>query len=128
MEGYPIPVYFGGPVQLNTIHFLHQYPELIPDSLKTAEGIYWGGNFETVVALIKNKSINLKKIKFFIGYSGWGDGQLVDELKEKSWLTAEATQKLVFNTPPDEVWKKSIQHLGGAYKVLVNYPIDPQLN
>ena len=61
MEGYPLAVFYGGPVQMNTIHFLHQYPDLIPESVKVTEDIYWGGNFETVTALIKSKSIDLKK-------------------------------------------------------------------
>ena len=128
LEGYPLPVYYGGPVQMNTIHFLHQYPDLIPESVKVTEDIYWGGNFETVIALIKSKSLDNKKIKFFIGYSGWGDGQLDEEMKEKSWLTVQANYGLVFNTRYDEVWKNSLKKLGGEYETLINYPIDPQLN
>jgi putative transcriptional regulator len=128
LEGHRLPVYYGGPVQMNTIHFLHQYPDLIPESVKVTEDIYWGGNFETVTALIKSKSLDIKKIKFFIGYSGWGDGQLDDEMKEKSWLTVQANCGLVFNTRYDEVWKNSLKKLGGEYEALINYPIDPQLN
>ncbi len=128
LEGFSIPVYYGGPVQLDTVHFLHQYPDDIPDSVKVSDDIYWGGNFETLTALIKADSIDLSKIKFFIGYSGWGDGQLATEMDEKSWLTVSATRKLVFNTDHDEVWKGSLKHLGGEYELLVNYPIDPQLN
>ncbi|MEI7471326.1 MAG: YqgE/AlgH family protein [Chitinophagaceae bacterium] len=128
MEDYPVPVYFGGPVQLDTIHFIHQYPDLIPDSFKVGEGIYWGGNFETVTSLIKAKQIDLSKIKFFLGYSGWGDGQLEAELKEKSWITATATSSLVFETDPTDIWKESLKHLGGDYEKLVHYPTDPQLN
>jgi len=127
-EGYKVPVYYGGPVQTDTIHFVHQYPDLIPDAYQICNGMYWGGNFESVSALIKNDSLDLNKIKFFIGYSGWGDGQLSNELKEKSWLTVGATKNLVFNTQPEEVWKGSLKHLGGDYEMLVNYPIDPQLN
>jgi len=128
LEGHELPVYYGGPVQMNTIHFLHQYPDLIPDSQKISNDIYWGGNFETVTALIKNNSIDLNKIKFFVGYSGWGDGQLTDELKERSWLTVSATHDLVFNTQHDDIWKGSLQLLGGEYEMMKNFPIDPQLN
>ena len=127
-DGFQLPVYYGGPVQTDTIHFVHQYPGLIPDAVKISNDIYWGGNFETVSALIKNNSINPNKIKFFIGYSGWGNGQLSGELDEKSWLTVAATKNLVFNTQPAEVWKGSLEHLGGDYEMLVNFPIDPQLN
>jgi putative transcriptional regulator len=128
LEGFKIPVYYGGPVQQDTIHFLHQYPDLIPDANPVAPGIYWGGNFETVTALIKSNSISTDKIKFFIGYSGWSDGQLNEELKEKSWLTVSANRNLVFNTQDTEVWKGSLQHLGGDYEMMINFPIDPQLN
>ena len=128
LEGYPLPVYYGGPVQMDTIHFLHQCPDLIPDSVKVIDDIYWGGNFETVTALIKSKSLDLKKIKFFIGYCGWGDAQLAGEMKEKSWLTVAANSRLVFNTGYNEIWKGSLQELGGEYGMMINYPIDPQLN
>lgn len=128
LEEYNFPVYYGGPVQMNTIHFLHQYPDLIPESVKVSNEIYWGGNFESVTALIKSNSIDESKIKFFIGYSGWGDGQLAEELEEKSWLTVSATQNLVFNTVHDEIWKGSLQRLGRDYEMMANFPIDPRLN
>lgn len=128
LENYPLPVYYGGPVQQDTIHFLHQYPDLIPDSYKVSNEFYWGGNFETLTSLIKSNSIDTNKVKFFIGYSGWGDGQLTNELKEKSWLTVTATLNLVFDTSSQEVWKGSLRHLGGDYEIMINFPIDPQLN
>ena len=128
LKGFSLPVYYGGPVQMNTIHFLHQYPDLIPESAKVSNDIYWGGNFETVKALIKSNSIDLNKIKFFIGYSGWGNEQLNVELKEKSWLTVSANSQLVFKIKHNEIWKASLQELGGEYKMIINYPLDPQLN
>ena len=128
LEGHRLPVYYGGPVQMDTIHFLHQYPDLIPESVKVSDDIFCGGNFETVTALLKSKSIDLNKIKFFIGYSGWGDGQLDGELTERSWLTVKANRGLVFNTGYDEIWKNSLKVLGGEYERMINYPIDPQLN
>lgn len=128
LEGCRFPVYYGGPVEMNTLHFLHQYPSLIPDSVKIGNGMYWGGNFESLTALIKSNSIDKDKIKFFAGYSGWGDGQLSDEMKEKSWLTVTATTDIVFKTPHPEIWKGSLQLLGGKYEQLINYPTDPQLN
>ncbi len=128
LEGHHFPVYYGGPVQLDTIHFLHQYPDLIPGSFKVCDNIYWGGDFETVKALIKSGRIDHNKIKFFIGYSGWGYGQLNTELQEKNWLPVTATENLVFKTSSTEVWKRSLFLKGGEYEMLVNFPIDPQLN
>ncbi len=128
LEHYRIPLYFGGPVQRDTIHFLHQYPDEIAGGEQVLENVYWGGNFESVMALIETKQIDFNKIKFFMGYSGWGENQIEDELKEKSWLTTEATRKLLFHKRPEDIWKDSLKHLGGEYEMMINFPIDPQLN
>ena len=127
-EGYQLPVYLGGPVQMNTIHFLHQYPEEIPGGQEVMKGVYWGGDFEKAVDMIKNRTIDLNKIRFFIGYSGWGNGQLDGEMKEKSWLTVKAARNLVFHRDVNEIWKDSLKHLGGDYEIMIHFPIDPQLN
>jgi putative transcriptional regulator len=128
LDGHKIPVYYGGPVQMDTIHFLHQYPDEIPGGLEVINGVYWGGDFEKVVEMIKNEELEQNKIRFYIGYSGWSGGQLDDELKEKSWLTVKATRKLVFHVKFEEIWKESLKHLGGDYEMMINFPIDPQLN
>ena len=123
-----LPVYYGGPVQMNTIHFLHRYPEQIKGGIEVTKGIYWGGNFEDVINLINKGNTDGEKIRFYIGYSGWGSGQLKDEMNEKTWLTASAVKGLVFHPNAEEIWKDSLKHLGGEYEMMVNFPIDPQLN
>jgi len=128
LEGHKISLFYGGPVQMDTIHFLHQYPEEIPGGQEVMRGIFWGGDFDKVVEMIKNDEIDENKIRFFIGYSGWSDGQLKNELDEKSWLTVKATRKLVFHNDYKEIWKDSLKQLGGEYEIMINFPIDPQLN
>lgn len=128
LEGYKLPVFYGGPVQNDTLHFLHQYPDEIPGSQEVMKGVFWGGDFDMVISMIKNKTIQKDKIRFFIGYSGWGGGQLKDELTEKSWLTVKAVRKLVFHKKYQEIWKDSLKQLGGDYEMMINFPIDPQLN
>jgi putative transcriptional regulator len=128
LEGHKISLFYGGPVQMDTIHFLHQYPNEIPGGQEVMKGIFWGGDFDKVIEMIKNKEINENKIRFFIGYSGWSDGQLQNELTEKSWLTVKATRKIVFHHNYKEIWKDSLKQLGGEYEIMINFPIDPQLN
>jgi putative transcriptional regulator len=128
LEDMKLPVYYGGPVQMDTIHFLHQYPDDIPGGEEVLKGVYWGGDFEKVVEMLKNGTASPDKIRFYIGYSGWSDGQLENELKEKSWLTVVGTHKLIFHRNPQEIWKDSLKLLGGDYEMMINYPIDPQLN
>ncbi len=125
---FKLPVYEGGPVEMNTLHFLHQYPDEIEDSKKVIEGVYWGGSFEKLVELINSRTIDVSKIRFFLGYSGWSEGQLDFEMEEKSWIVAEGLKKFLFDTSDKELWKEVLNHLGGDYKLIVNAPLDPRMN
>lgn len=127
-DGHKVPVYYGGPVQMDTIHYLHQYPKRIPGGQEVMKDVYWGGDFTILAEMVKNGEVDYNKVRFFIGYSGWGSGQLSSELSEKSWLTVEATRKLIFHKNPDEIWKDSLRQMGGEYEMMINFPIDPQLN
>lgn len=128
IEGYKLPVYYGGPVQMNTVHFLHRYPDKIPGGVEVMKGVYWGGDFDAVVELINSGDADPEKIRFYIGYSGWSTGQLDTEMSEKTWLTVEASRPLIFHPNAAEIWKDALKHLGGEYEMMINFPIDPQLN
>ncbi len=127
-EGFKLPVYYGGPVQVDTIHFLHQYPDFIPGGQEIMKGVYWGGDFSRAIEFIRTGEADVSKIRFFIGYSGWGNGQLEGELEEKSWITVKAVRKLLFHKNVRDIWKDSLKHLGGDYEMMIHFPIDPQLN
>jgi putative transcriptional regulator len=121
-------VYIGGPVQQDTLHFIHRNPD-ISDSIEVTEGIFWGGNFDQILLFIETKQLNVSDIKFFLGYSGWSPGQLEEELNLNSWIVSnQVTQDLIFETPPEMMWKKSLQSLGGRFSVYSNYPVDPSMN
>ena len=128
LEGCTFPLYYGGPVQRDAVHFLHYRPDLISGGIEIIDGIFWGGNFEQVTALIRSNQLKENQIRFFIGYSGWGEGQLEDELKEKSWLTTNGTRKLVFHRNIDLIWPDALKQIGGEYVQLINYPLDPSFN
>lgn len=123
-----IPVHVGGPVQLDTVHFVHRFPDLISESIRIAPGVCWGGSFETAIRLLNDGLVNPSGVKFFIGYSGWGGGQLAEELAEKSWLMGKASSGLVFRENDGNIWRQSLETLGGEFAMMANYPIDPTLN
>jgi putative transcriptional regulator len=128
LEGYSIPVYYGGPVQPDTLHFLHNIPELSNGANKVIDEVYWGGDFKQIISLINTRQLDLDRIRFFLGYSGWSEGQLNEEITSKSWLTVEGTRGLVFHRQPQDVWKDAIRQLDESYHQIIHYPIDPQLN
>jgi putative transcriptional regulator len=122
------PVFAGGPVQADVLHFLHQRPDLILGGQEIIDGIYWGGDFDEVVELIRKNMLHENDIRFYVGYSGWGEKQLEYEVENKSWIVSHGNIKLVFRTPATLIWKEALQQLGGEYQLMVNYPTDPQLN
>ena len=128
LEVCPLPVYYGGPVQTDTLHFLHTCPQLIPDGHSIGNGIFWGGDFDTAADLLCNNQIEPDNIRFYLGYSGWGGGQLKGEMEEKTWLITEAGKELVFHKNVSLIWQDALRKLGGKYEQLIHYPLDPQLN
>ncbi len=128
LEETNIPVFLGGPVQADTLHFLHNHPDKIPGGVEVTDNVYWGGDFEMVKEYLKKGVLNASDIRFYLGYSGWGSSQLDNELDSKSWITARAKSRIVFHATPDNIWKDSLALLGGDYSLMTNFPIDPQLN
>ena len=53
-----------------------------------------------------------KNIRLLLGYSGWGPGQLAQEMARGAWLHTDATPDLVFETPPDAIWDTAMRALG----------------
>lgn len=124
--GSQLPLYEGGPVELNTLHFIHRLGKDIEGTIEIADSIFWGGNIEQIKVNLSKLSEN--EIRFFIGYSGWGAGQLEMEMKQHTWLVAPAVSTDIFEVAPDQLWEKCIRGLGGKAAELSNYPIDPRMN
>jgi putative transcriptional regulator len=102
-----IPIMQGGPVAAEQLYII-QYR----DKKKKKK--------ETDTALIQTEDLlhsfaagkNLDNILPFLGYSGWTDNQLDDEIKNNDWLICPANQTLLFDTAPEQCWAKAIELLG----------------
>ena len=125
VEGFPkfdAEVFFGGPVQTDTIHYMHNVGNLLEDSLKVTDGVFWGGDFDKLKFLISSDLVQPKDIRFFVGYSGWGEGQLEDELSYGSWVTAEMDANYLFKSRPSTLWSQVMHNKGNAYTVIAKMP------
>ncbi|MFO8234317.1 MAG: YqgE/AlgH family protein [Bacteroidales bacterium] len=121
------PIYVGGPVAKDTIHYLHTVSDLIPNSVHVQGNIYWGGDFEKVKEVIADGLILPSQIRFFLGYSGWSPNQLEEEIKKNAWLVSELEASKIMK-PDRDLWKKTLQELGNKYKIWTNCPENPALN
>jgi putative transcriptional regulator len=120
-------LHIGGPVEQNTLHFIHTLPE-IPKALPLKDGVYWGGDFEYVKSLAIANRLNAENSRFFVGYSGWGKDQLLQEVQENSWFVVDYDLQFIFEQEGEKLWHNILKNLGGRYKVFANYPKDPKLN
>ena len=78
------------------MYFIHKIPELIPNSIEISDGIYWGGDFKEISSLLQEDQIKNSEIRFFLGYSGWSNKQLEQELELNSWVVSQNTIKIEF--------------------------------
>lgn len=131
MEGldkFNATVFVGGPVQQDTLHYLHRCEDL-SGATQITDDVYWGGDFDNLKFLINTEQINASDIKFFLGYSGWSEGQLDEELNADSWIVSDKFDSaLVFETDPKQMWKRSLESMGGRFSIYSNYPVDPRMN
>ena len=115
-------VYFGGPVQTDTIHYVHNLGDKLDDSQYVCDGIYWGGDFEQLKFLVETKQVDNSNIRFFVGYSGWGAGQLNNELNHGSWIVGSAQESYVLHDEPEELWSRVLADKGNLYGVIGTIP------
>ena len=122
-------IYIGGPVQQNALQFLHKNDALIEGGIEVLDGLFWGGNFEQMLAMMEGNLIKTTDIKFFVGYSGWAGGQLKGELELNSWIISRDVDiEQIFNTDVASLWKEVLNTMGGKFKIVANFPVDPRLN
>ena len=122
-------IYNGGPIEQDNLYFIHNIPQLIPNSIEIAEGIYWGGDFESTKDLINKDIIKQNNIRFFLGYSGWDAEQLQDELDSNSWIISEnGLQNKIIGKSATDFWREKIIEQGGDYIIWSNAPENPMNN
>lgn len=124
-----LPVYNGGPVEQDNLYFIHRIPDLIPESIEISSGIYWGGDFNSVMELLLQNKIDESQIRFFLGYSGWESTQLDQELQLNSWVVAPNDYKNeIIGKPYANFWKEKMIEFGGDYLIWSNSPENPTYN
>ena len=111
------PVYFGGPVQTERGFVLHESLGGEGDegghynsSLKIPGGLEMTTSKDVLEAL--SNGAGPKKILVTLGYSGWGAGQLEDEMSRNGWINVKAERDIIFDTPIEQRYDKALSLLG----------------
>ncbi|MEM7306096.1 MAG: YqgE/AlgH family protein [Planctomycetota bacterium] len=123
------PVFLGGPVAHDSMQFVHTAPDEIPGGLSLDGRIWLGGDLASLGRFIARDPDGARgRVRVFVGYSGWGSGQLERELKTGSWLPAPLSVEALFGDDQESTWRSVVRSIGEEGEDLQNLPPDPSWN
>jgi putative transcriptional regulator len=118
-------VYAGGPCG-EYLTVLHTRPEFA--NIEVASGVHFTQEPARLVQLVRRR---VAPIKFFVGFAGWGRGQLENEFADRSWLVTPALAEHVFSYG-DELWPGLVREIVGGEMMsamkIKHRPEDPSEN
>jgi putative transcriptional regulator len=114
-----IPLYSGGPVQTEQLLLVAWQPQ--PDGFR----LHFGLEPERASLLAAEEGVHLRA---FLGYSGWGGGQLENELKQNTWVVTDMPPGILTGANDTAMWRAVLSNLGEDWRLLAEEPEDPGLN
>ena len=127
LEGQRHVLFSGGPVQPNHVLLLFRLTEETASAHHVFDGVYLGGDL-TALERVLTSPLGNESFRAYMGYSGWGPGQLENEMSSGAWITLPADPQVVFEKDPAAIWRDILRSLGGIYEVYAEMPSDPSLN
>ena len=119
----------GGPVETESLYFLHTIGQDLNESIELQKGIFIGGDFDQLAKIVKEEHFENSQIRFFLGYSGWESKQLEEEMADNIWIVSEIDSlDEIMKTNIQDPWKYFMSKLGDKYKLISNFPMNPNEN
>jgi putative transcriptional regulator len=81
-----------------------------------------------VKELIYKGEVKKENIRFFAGYSGWEANQLVNEIKENSWIIKKGNKELSMQYSNQDKWSQILRKMDKKFAIWSNLPKNPSLN
>jgi putative transcriptional regulator len=119
------PLFIGGPVQQQSLSFLHS-DDFLPGA-NVMTNLNLGHSIDALMDVGESFS-STQKIKLFAGYAGWSPGQLDNEMSRHDWLVHPATLDLVFIPKPEQLWKTIMRQKDMKSRLLADSPDDLSWN
>jgi putative transcriptional regulator len=119
------PLYLGGPVQPQTLSFLHSAAVLRDANVMLNLNV--GHSLDVLLDLSESFSES-QKLRMFAGYAGWSAGQLDNEMSRQDWLVHPASIELIFSAEPAQLWRTILRQKGFKSRLLADSPDDLSWN
>lgn len=105
-----LPVHFGGPVETGRGFVLHSSDYLREGTTRIDDNISLSATVEILQAIADGGGP--ERAVMALGYTGWGAGQLDEEMKANGWLTAPADDIIIFGSDIDTKWERALGKIG----------------
>ena len=96
-------LYFGGPVEIESVSFLFCADKPPEHAVEVLDGVYLSSDKDLLLKLL-GRDKPMDGLRIFIGYSGWGPGQLQAEIARGDWKLAPAKSETIFDAKPEHPW------------------------
>ena len=118
------PIFVGGPVQPEALVVLGEFSD--PDA--AAWIVVAGVGLVSAQTDLEELPESVRRGRVYAGFSGWGPGQLEDEIEEEAWIVEAPMPAELFPEDPDTLWSDVLDRMGGEYAIVARMPEDPSLN
>lgn len=122
-----LPLHVGGPVDQDSLFYLHCRPDLIPGAHSIDGFLHWGGEYDVMHEMLTRGLLHAGHIRFFAGYSGWSPNQLNQEIDEGSWAIIPGKTVNCLSYQAD-LYQALKGHLPPDFRLWSNAPKEPTLN
>jgi putative transcriptional regulator len=123
IEGVDV-LYMGGPVRPEAVVVLGEFRDI--------EAAAWIAVADVgfVAADAENEDLpaKVRRARVYAGFSGWGPGQLEDEIEDEAWIVEPPLPTELFASDPEQLWSEVLERKGGHYALVARMPLDPSLN
>jgi putative transcriptional regulator len=96
-------VYFGGPVELESVWFLFRAAAQPEHAIQACEGVYLSADRKLLFQLLGRQK-PMDGLRIFVGHSGWAPGQLETEIARGDWSLKRAKSDAIFNGKSEHPW------------------------
>ena len=123
-----LKLFFGGPVSEDKLFCIHKSELKLKSSKKITEYLSYGLDLDEIISKTENGELDEENVMFFLGYSGWSDQQLKDEIDEKFWKINKDYSKNIFEKSHENLWNKLTKKMEGDSYIWSNAPENLQDN
>ena len=123
-------VYCGGPVEPSALFIIHDEPKFNGSETPVIPDVFVANSAETFDRVVRHAADapHMLRFRIFFGCAGWAPDQLEGEVERGDWLIHPASESLIFEDDPYNIWDDALTEAYTAHRILPFMPKNPEWN